>query len=534
VTRPDFLKRAEWTLAALLSVTALFLLVVRATHAGPLWRDECAVVNLARMPSLADIARNFEHEAFPVPFPILVRGYTNVVGTSDAALRSFGIAAGVALLGALWFSSHLIGRGPPLVSLGLLGLNTTFLFWGTTVRGYGLGSALIVLAFGLLVSVMFNPSPRRIIAAALISIAAVQCLVHNLALIFALAASAAIVCLVRRDLRQLIIFLSILALCLISFIPYLNAYSNSWSQVVEFPLTFRLLWNQFNFALGNPNPALAWFWHIVLIALLAPSIWQLHRLRVNKPVPDGNLLLFGSLAAMVAPIAYYEFLQTLSYLTRSWYFLALLSVLAVAMDCLAVVLSSIKWIRIGRLAFAGVAIIILPINAWPKIVERQTNIDIVAKKVTELARPADLIVVAPWQYGISFSRYYHGVTPWITLPTMVDLRVHRYDLFREKMLSPHPIDDVLDKVQQTLSAGNRVWFVGGIKLPPEGRAPRSLPPLPNISVGWDNVVYSESWLEQLGAFVRTHSEHGQTVSLTSGAVINNFEDVPLVVADGWQ
>jgi len=40
-------------------------------------------------------------------------------------------------------------------------------------------------------------------------------------------------------------------------------------------------------------------------------------------------------------------------------------------------------------------------------------------------------------------------------------------------------------------------------------------------------------LEQLGVFVRTHSEHGQTISLPSEAV-NNFEDVPLVVVDGWQ
>jgi heme/copper-type cytochrome/quinol oxidase subunit 4 len=204
VTRLDFLKRAEFALAVLLTATALFLLVIRATHAGALWRDECAVVNLARMPSLADITRNFQHEAFP--FPILIRAYTNVFGSSDTALRSFGIAAGVALLGALWFSAHLTARGPPLVSLALVGLNTTFLFWGTTARGYGLGSALIVLAFGLFASVMLNPSRSRIIAAAVISIAAVQCLVHNLALMFALVASAAIVWLIRRDLRQLIIF----------------------------------------------------------------------------------------------------------------------------------------------------------------------------------------------------------------------------------------------------------------------------------------------------------------------------------------
>jgi hypothetical protein len=295
-----------------------------------------------------------------------------------------------------------------------------------------------------------------------------------------------------------------------------------------------LLWNQFDFALGNPNPAIAWLWHFACIAALFVSIRQLYRLRFTKLTPDWDLLLFGSIAIILAPVVYYEFLQTLSYLTRSWYFLALLSVLAVTADCLAAALISATWFRIGRLIFALIALIVLPINAWPKLVERQTNIDIVAKKVSEAAKPADLIVVAPWQYGISFRRYYRGHTPWMTLPTIADLRVHRYDLFREKMLSPHPIDDVLDEIRQTLAAGNRVWLVGGIKLPPEGKPARSLPPAPKATAGWDNVAYSDAWLEQLGVFVRTHSEHGQTVTPPSTGAINNFEDVPLVVVDGWQ
>ena len=204
------------------------------------------------------------------------------------------------------------------------------------------------------------------------------------------------------------------------------------------------------------------------------------------------------------------------------------------LDCLAAVLSAEKWMRIGRLGFAAVALIILPINAWPKILERQTNIDIIAQKMTQDAKPADLIVLAPWQYAISFQRYYHGKTPQMTLPSIVDLRVHRYDLFREKMRSERPIDDVLEKIRQTLSSGNRVWIVGGIKLPPLGQEPRALPPAPNSNAGWDNVAYSDAWMEQLGAFVRTHSERGQNVSVQSDRPINPFEDVPLIVISGWQ
>ena len=45
-----------------------------------------------------------------------------------------------------------------------------------------------------------------------------------------------------------------------------------------------------------------------------------------------------------------------------------------------------------------------------------------AQKIATDAKPSDLIVLAPWQYAISFQRYYHGSTPQITLPSISDLR----------------------------------------------------------------------------------------------------------------
>jgi hypothetical protein len=133
---------------------ALFLLVVRATHAGALWRDECAVVQLAGMPSASDVLRNFQHEAFPPLFPLIVRIYAIVVGSSDTVLRIFGFCVGCLLISAFWINSSLFRSDVPLVALGLMSLNTTFFVWGTTIRGYGLGSALIVLMFGCIANLL--------------------------------------------------------------------------------------------------------------------------------------------------------------------------------------------------------------------------------------------------------------------------------------------------------------------------------------------------------------------------------------------
>jgi hypothetical protein len=82
----------------LLSAMAISLLAVRASHAGALWRDECAVVQLAGMQSISAVLRNFQHEAFPPLFPLIVRIYAIVFGSSDAVLRIAFICAGAAAL----------------------------------------------------------------------------------------------------------------------------------------------------------------------------------------------------------------------------------------------------------------------------------------------------------------------------------------------------------------------------------------------------------------------------------------------------
>ena len=138
----------ERLVAVLLTGVIVTLLVVRANHAGGLWRDEAGVVQLARMPSVSDVFRNFQHEAFPPAFPLTIRAYTNLFGSSDDSLRIFGCWVGCLVVGAFWINARMFRNGAPLVALGLLSLNATFFEWGTTLRGYGLGSALAVLMFG--------------------------------------------------------------------------------------------------------------------------------------------------------------------------------------------------------------------------------------------------------------------------------------------------------------------------------------------------------------------------------------------------
>jgi hypothetical protein len=224
VTRPAFLKRAEWTVGLLLSAMAIFLLAVRASHAGALWRDECAVVQLAGMQSVSAVLRNFQHEAFPPLFPLIVRIYAIVFGSSDAVLCIFGFCVGCLLISAFWINSRLFRTDVPLVGLALMSLNTTFFVWGTTMRGYGLGSALIVLMFGCVGSLLLASSPQRNVIAMLVCLLGVQVLLYNSVLLIALSASAVVISLFQRRFKHALVIVVICASAIVALLPYVPAY----------------------------------------------------------------------------------------------------------------------------------------------------------------------------------------------------------------------------------------------------------------------------------------------------------------------
>jgi hypothetical protein len=67
------------------------------------------------MPTLHEVAANFQHEAFPLPFPLLLRLYTGLFGENDVSLRCFGLLVGLAVLIVAWLNSRISGRAGPIV-----------------------------------------------------------------------------------------------------------------------------------------------------------------------------------------------------------------------------------------------------------------------------------------------------------------------------------------------------------------------------------------------------------------------------------
>ena len=537
MTRPNLLSRAEWLVAVFLSAMTLFLLAVRTAHAGALWRDECAVVQLAGLPSVSDVFHNFQHEAFPPLFPLIIRAYTIVFGASDTVLRIFGLCAGCLLISAFWMNARLFQIGPPLIGLALMGLNTTFFVWGTTIRGYGLGSAIIVLVFGSIGSLLLAAKRERVVIATLVCLFGVQILLYNSVLLIAIGAAAGAIFLFQRRFKQALVTSAISAVAVLSLLPNLPAYlrARDWNIVVRGWPTSYSLWKHFEVALGNPGYSIPSLWYGIAVGLIGVFVFRLYKNRHRQFDLQRQLVWFALLVCGLSVAGCYAFLRLLSYTTSVWYYLAFSCVVAAAFDLIAAILCTTAWLRLFRLGLAGAALIAEPFADWSAITERQTNVDLAAQIVTAQVAANDLVVVVPWQFGIPFHRYYRGAAPWVTIPDITDHEVHRYDLIKAKMLSAHPIDDLTGKIRATLSSRNRVWFVGGLNLPRPEEGPMVLPPAPASRFGWDNRAYTASWWQQLSVFAVVHANKVDPVPLPQpkSMRINELEETSLSVVEGW-
>ncbi len=531
------IKKSEWAVAIALSIVVISLHVVHMSHAGALWRDEAGSVQLAMMPTAGDILQNFQHEGFPILFPFALRAYTAIVGASDFDFRVLGMLVGMGIIGILWLNARLVGQGLPLISLVLLGFNTFFIQWGDSIRGYGIGSGLILLTFALLVRVIEQPNWPRTAAALLAALASVHLLFQNSVLLFSICAAAITISLTRRRWRAASMVLGIGLVAALSMLPYVGPLieAQQWTILLKVPTTLPFLWSQLADTLASPLPFMTWVWHLLVVLAVVGVIGLIWKNPSSGLKEQPKDLLFICVLAMVIAIgAYYVFQEIRSWMTRPWHYLALIALVAVTLDCAIQFLAKTAWMRVARLTIVIIIAGTLLVPAWQKVQVRHTNIDLVVQELEKLSSAEDLILVEPWVYGVSFNRYYRGAANWMTLPAIADHKVHRYDLVKAKMESSNPIDDILRNVVKTLQSGNRVWVVGDIYFPQTETAVPSLPPAPNSPWGWFEGPYEQAWTLQVNAFLLTHGLHSQFVRIPVDDPVSEFENSQLLVVQGWR
>lgn len=523
----------DWILALGVTAAAILLHLFFLNNAHGLWRDEAGIVRLATLPAFSDTWTYLGHESCPLFFPAAIRGWSAIgLGGTDFDLRIYGLLAGLLLLGAVWFNGWALTRSVPLISLGLLATNLTILHWGDSLRAYGTGSVLMLLAVALIWRFVEFPGRGRWALALLAAVASVNCLFQNAFLLLAVCLAGGAVCWRRNDARNAAAVFAIGLLAALSLIPYFRIIHEAmgWSVLSQDGFVPATVWHKFSEALAPVTPWTKWLW--LGLGLLAVIRWAeiLGQKKDDADKPETPAVFYATTALIAGTIAYLIYLRLVGFPTEVWYYLPFITFMAVCLE--AACAHGFPHSQIFRLVFLCLVVALPFAKTCQSIRCRQTNMDLIAAALRERAGPDDLIILHPWYYGISFERYYQGKTPWTTLPDLADHRFHRYDLFKAKMVAAHPVQPVLDRIAATLQSGRRVWIVGWLTY--TKRPPPDLGLPPNPFSGWQDEPYSQAWGASAGYLIATHEEMAARIPITPPGPVNLLEDLPLTVVTGWR
>jgi hypothetical protein len=406
--------------------------------------------------------------------------------------------------------------------------------WGDSLRGYGLGSCLILLTLALVWSMIKAPSAGRFIAATLAAVLSVQCLYANAFLLLAICVAGCFVCFRCNQDRTAPLLIAVGAVAAFSLAPYIGPAiaSQRWWLVEQTGFDAGVVWSNLSDALGNPIVWTIPVWIGLGVAAVGRSMLFLPKVSGRKRLGTEDMRLFAGITLALAALLFLIFVAISKLPTQPWYWLPLMVPAAVCIDAaLANWPERYRGWRLGLVALTAFVPLLTGVNLARY---RQTNLDLIAAQLRQQAKPNDLILVYPWFYGVTFNRYYHGSTPWTTLPALSDLRIHRYDLLKEKLAATAPIKPVLDQIGRTLASGNRLWIVGELPAPEVGEtAPPDLPPAPDGPYGWSDVPYSYVWGRQAEHFITAHGGQIEVVPTGSGDGVSLYEKASLGVVKGW-
>jgi hypothetical protein len=569
-----WVNRLEWSAVLLTALLAAALHIRFVTHVGGLWRDEANSVNLATLPSFAEVLHLLDYDSFPILFFGVLRGWLGIFGAdNDAALRAFGGLVGFAILGALWFNARAFGIRWPVLSLALIGLNPMLIRYGDSTRAYGLGMLLILLtfrSFWRLVEKPSHPDARRLLVATALALLSVQCLYYNSVLLLAISAGTVAVALRKRAWRTVGIVLGIGIVAAASLLPYVPMMRRmrEWTFMVSYPADFAWLWKRTCEVIGSPDPLGVWLWVGlfvtglgVVIGFFASQVWRgLAQRRIvdeesrlqsslvargpqlSSSIPDP--VLFAAVTLFVGVIGYAAFLRMLHYYTQPWYYITLIAFSACALDVVfgawptAEKYGSLPLImRIGRLAAAFALLCFTVLPDWEEMLVRHTNVDLLSARLQPLAVRGDVILVPRWECAIPLTRYYRGPAEIISLPPIDEHRFHRYDLVLRQMAKTDALRPVLLRMEEVLRSGHHVFTVGTLPSVDAAYPIPNLPPAYRDPEGiWHVAHHNSVWQLQAGQLLSAHAARGGQIDvpIPGKARVQGFEDLELWVAEGWR
>ena len=542
---------AETAAALIGTAFSAILLILTAMNAGPLWRDEINTLSMAQMPSWKDFWNNLPFESFPPLWPLLLRlcGFLGLT-ESDAAIRMVGLCVGLFFLASLWLCSRWIGGRAPILSIALLGSLPAFIFIAGANRAYGLAACLLVLSFGMIWRMVELPSMSRIFGCGLTCLLFAHCVYYDIVFLCAMLAGGAMVVMRRRQWQTLVALTGIGAVSgasLAIYLPIIRRGSVYVPMNQDPDFNIATLWNRLGNAVAarssaRPEEATGpeiWIWVVLLLggliaALATQRAWEHQKHNPEAAAMAGSvraradLALFCVVSMVLGTIGYSAFVLRLHYVTQSWYYIGMLGLCSISLEGLLnanwPVLRPWGLLRIGLMAamLSGNAG-----SAWEEAHTRRSNVDLIASALGQKAAGGDLIVVQGAWEGITFNRYYHGQTRWVTVPPIDSHQVHRTDLVFEKYNQPDPMAPVLAEITDTLRGGHNVWIVGNLVI----TDPTASSSNPTTAV-WLSSYFD--WCAQVTTCLEKSARQVQDVKIPVTEPVNHLENLPVWEFQGYK
>ena len=504
---------------------------------GGLWRDEVNTINLATLPTWHDVWQFHNQDSFPLLFAATARIWSGFFGSGDDSIRILGLIIGLAVVAAFWINARLMGMPFPFWSLVLAAANPLIIRYGDSARGYGLSLVFLLLMFGFVWKVTQTLEWRWIAFATATAVLGVQATYYNAVLLFAICTAACLVVLREGNWRTAFAVIGIGATAAISLLPYAQTFlrASEWNFLVQYPFTISWMWERLSEVIGSPHSIGIAIWSVLVLAAVTAAAITIFRAESDpRAGPRKRVALFCGAALLVGILSYTAFLKLLSYRTHPWYYLSLITFVAICID-------PILWpknLGLHRSIRAGAVALLLALMAVPasRIVgARHTNLDLVAQQLESLAAPDDLILLTHWQCGVTLQRYYRGPTHWMTIPPVAEFRFQSHQPIIAQMRAEAPLDPIFAKAERAMKSGNRVWVVGGARFPRPGQPPPALPRVGHGNDGWrGSESFYPVWGMQVMHFLRQHLTRARTVSFPETGPVGPFENLPVGVVEGWK
>ena len=436
--------RSERTLAgrrsllrALLVAAVVLGAAARLRTGSGLWLDEALSVEIARRP-VPDLLEALRRDGSPPLYYLLLHAWTDLVGTSDLAVRSMSGLASLAALPVAWALGLRLG-GPRVAAaaLLLLAVNPFAVRYATEARMYALVQLLGALALLAVLRALEDPRPARLVPVGLLSGA--LALTHYWSLFLLGAAAVALVGLAVRgpDARAARRVVAALAAGLLLLLPWLPTFlfqlgrtGAPWAQQ---PHLVDLWYALTAWSGGGTGPA-------VVLSLLVLGLLVLalvgHRQRdgvvLRAPVDRPSGLLLGVVAGSVLLGVALSMGGVGGYSPRYTSGALVLCLLVAARGTLALPPRA----RVAVLAVAAVAGLA---TAVPQLTSTlRTQAPSLAAALRAGLQPGDVVVYCPDQLGPSVSRLLPAGTRQVPYPMGGSPRLVDWVDYAERNASASP------------------------------------------------------------------------------------------------